>query len=84
MKKLFQSFNLLVHFDPEKQLIMACDASHYGLWAILSHHMEDDSGRPIAFVSHTLAKAERKYSQFDKEALSIVFGVKRFHQYLFG
>ena len=27
---------------------------------------------------------KRKYSQLDKEGLAIIFGVKRFHQYLFG
>ena len=26
----------------------------------------------------------KRYSQLDKEALAIVFGVKRFHQYIFG
>ena len=39
---------------------------------------------PIAFASRTLAPAERKYSQLDKEALAIVFGVNKFHQYLYG
>ena len=46
--------------------------------------MEDSSDRPIAFASCTLSLAKRKYSQLNKEALSIVFGVTRFHQYLFG
>ena len=44
----------------------------------------DDSERPIAFASRTLSQAEHKYAQLDKEALSIIFGVKRFHQYLYG
>ena len=39
---------------------------------------------PIAFASQSLAPAEKNHSQIDKEALAIVFGVKRFHQYLFG
>ena len=46
--------------------------------------MEDGSEQPIAFASRTLAPAEKRYSQLDEEALAIVFGVKRFHQYLYG
>ena len=46
--------------------------------------MEDQTERPIGYASRTLSPAERKYAQLDKEALSIVFGVKLIHQYLYG
>ena len=48
----------------------------------LSRKLEDSSEMPIAFTSRTLSDAEKKYSQLEKEALTIVFSVKRFHQYL--
>ena len=31
-----------------------------------------------------MSKSEQNYSQLDKEALSIMFGIKKFNQYLFG
>ena len=46
--------------------------------------METGEAKPIAFASRSLTPAEKKYSQLDKEGLAIIFGVKRFHQYLAG
>eukprot|EP00731_Ephydatia_muelleri_P019872 Em0012g697a len=82
-KELLISASVLVHYEPDRELVLACDASEYGVGAVLSHHFEEGFDRPIAFASRTLAPAERKYSQLDKEALAIVFGVDKFHQYLY-
>jgi len=47
-------------------------------------HKIDNQYRPIAFASCTLSVAQKNYSQLDKEAFRIIFGLKKFHQYLSG
>ena len=39
---------------------------------------------PLAYASRSFNSLKKNYSQLDKEALSILFGVKRFHNYLYG
>ena len=83
-KQKIVSPNVLVHYDSTRPIRLAADASAYGLGAVISHVMDDGSERPIAFASRTLQPSERNYAQVEKEALSLVFGVCKFHTYLYG
>lgn len=83
-KQLITSEKVLTHYNPKLPLRLACDASPYGIGAVLSHKMKDGSERPIAFASRSLNKAEQNYAQIDREGLSLVWGVKKFNQYLYG
>ena len=74
----------MVPFDPTKPPIMACDASQYGLGAVLSHKMDNGEELPVAFASWTLNLAEKKYPQLEKEGLAIIFALKCFHHYIYG
>ena len=84
VKVMIASDLVLTHYDPKLPLQLACDASPVGIGAVPSHVMPDSTERPIAFASRSLSKAERNYAQIDKEALATVWGVKKFHNYLFG
>jgi hypothetical protein len=84
LKDLLSSENVLVHFDSKLPLGLSCDASNVGVGAVLFHRFPDGSERPIASVSKTLTDCQRNYSQIQKEALAIVFGLKKFFQYLYG
>ena len=75
---------MLVHYDPDFPLKLDCDASAYGVGTVLSHVFPDGTEKPIAYTSRTLTKSEKGYAQLEKEALSLIFRVKKFHQFLYG
>ena len=81
---MITSEQVLTHHYPVLPVRLACDASPTSIGAVLSDVMPDSSERPVAFASRSLTKTECKYAQIDKEALLIVWGVKRFHVYLYG
>ena len=86
-KKLFVSSGVLIHYNPKLQIIVACDASPYGLGAILSHKFELNGvvvERPVIFASCSLTDCQQRYAQIDREALAIMFAISRFHKYIWG
>ncbi|CAB4015186.1 Hypothetical predicted protein [Paramuricea clavata] len=64
-KQSLTSDTLLVHYDLNRKLRITCDASSYGLGAVLSHAMDDGQGRPIAYASRTLSHTEKNYAQIE-------------------
>ena len=71
-RSMLTSNHVLVHFDPEKELILACDASPYGIGAVLSHRMPDGLDKPIAFASRSLAPAELLFSRLPRSHLDLL------------
>ena len=84
VKRMLSSTEVLTHFDQDKPIRVEADASRYGIGAVLSHVMDDGTHRPIAYASRTLNIHERNYAQIDKEALSLVFALEKFHQFIYG
>ena len=72
LKSKMASTEVLTHYDTAVPLKLDCDASAYGVGAVLSHLYEDGSERPIAYASWTLSSAERNYAQIEKEGLALI------------
>ncbi|XP_063635189.1 uncharacterized protein K02A2.6-like [Cydia splendana] len=84
VKRLLASSEVLAHYSPDLPLILTTDASSVGVAAVISHAWPDGTERPIAYASRVLNSAEKAYSQIEREGLAIIYGVKKFHQYLYG
>ena len=84
IKEALTTTKVLAHFSPDLSLGLGCDASAVGIGAVLFHRYPDGTERPIAYASKSLISAEKNYSQIEREALSIIFGVKKFHKFLYG
>ena len=87
IKRLITSPPCLKFYDPNLPTRLKPDASQDGLGALLEqNHQTTDGDRwfPIAYASRALLPYEKNYAQIEKETLSIVFGVERFHEYLYG
>ena len=84
IKEALTSTKVLAHYDSKLPIGLACDASAVGVGAVLFHRYKDGTERPVAYASKSLTTAEKNYSQIEREALSIIYGVKKFHQYLYG
>ena len=79
-KQVLSSASVLGHYDPALPLHLVGDASCFGIGAV-SNHYPDGTERPIA-LPQTLLPSERNYAQIEREALSLVFGTQKIHQYI--
>ena len=84
VKEILLQDRVLMRYDPDLPLVLATDSSLFGLGAVLSHRTPEGEERPIAYASRSLSETEKKYSQIEKEVLSLVWGVKKFQMYLEG
>lgn len=70
---------VLKYFDPKAPISIQVDASSAGLGAALIQN-----GMPVALASKTLSGPETRYSNIEREMLAVVFGLEKFHHYVWG
>ena len=66
-----------------KTYYLQTDASNTGIGAVLMQK-HDEKLFPVCYESKKLSSKERNYSTIEKECLAVVWGIERFHLYLYG
>ena len=79
LKNLIVQSETLRYYDVSKAVILQVDASQAGLGAALIQ----EHG-PVTYASKAMNDTQCRYAQIEKELLAVVFGCKRFHQYVYG
>ena len=69
----------MAYYDVTKPVTLEVDASQKGLGAALVQEKKSNT-----FASKTLTKTQSNYSNIEREMLSLVHEVERFHTYLYG
>ena len=69
----------LSYFNPNCSTTLQTDASKRGLGAVLLQN-----SKPVMFVSRALTGSERNYQILERECLATIWGMKKFHYFLYG
>ena len=88
-KEHFENFNrlkveisnikVLPYFDVNAETTLQTDASKKGLGACLIQ-----KGKVICYTSRALIKTEQNYQNLEREALGTIWGIEKFHYFLYG
>ena len=76
LKRMVGCAPTLCLYDVGLPHVLACDASSYGVGAVISHKLKDNTEKPIASASKTLDRHQINYSQAEKEGLAVIFALK--------
>ncbi|GFV04908.1 retrovirus-related Pol polyprotein from transposon 17.6 [Trichonephila clavipes] len=83
LKSSLRTPPVLKQADGTKPYIIRTDASNYALGAVLLQGEGSDE-HPIGYASRLLTPAERNYSTTEREALAVVWALKKFRFYIEG
>ena len=79
LKCLLSNHDCLRYYDVKKPVTLQVDASHGGVGAAF---IQDEG--PVAYASKAMNETQKRWAQIEKELFAVLFGCKRFHQYVYG
>ena len=79
IKEEFKKKIILPYFDRNKETILQTDASKKGFGAV---NLQEE--QPIYYASRALTSAEKNYQNLEREAQAAVWGMEKFHYFLYG
>jgi hypothetical protein len=83
LKTVLTSPPILAHPRYDLPMEIHCDASHYGVGAVLVQQY-DGKEHVLAYASRLLSKPEVNYSVSEKECLALVWSIKKFRKFIWG
>ena len=69
---------ILAYSDFDKPFVVETDASLVSVGAVLAQKKDDGKIHLIQYASRTMNPSERKYSACEREALAVIFALKKF------
>ena len=69
---------------PKWKMQLETNISGYAIEGVLLQLQEDNSWRPVAYLSKAINETKRNYEIYDQELLAIIEGLKQWWQYLIG
>ena len=79
IKEELKSNVIVKPYSLNKEVTVTCDASDTAIASIISQE-----GHPVMYLSRLLSKAERNYAVIEREALAIIWSIKRAEKLLLG
>ena len=79
LKMEISNMKALPYFDVNAETTLQMDASKKGLGACLIQ-----KGKVICYASRAVTKTEQNYQNLEREALGTIWGMEKFHYFLYG
>ena len=77
-KNLIASVTALLYLDPTLPVTLKVESSEGAIGGVLKQN-----DQPVSFAWHTLNNSYKNYAQIEKECLTIVSWMEKWHQYLY-